>query len=82
MLLILVTKFYIDHFIPSLQFVGRLIEEGAKSPRTIRLAALHLTGLWLLNPWTLKYYMKELKLLTLYGSGELILSWFMIYCTM
>lgn len=42
-----------------------------KSPRTIRLAALHLTGLWLLNPGVIKYYMTELKILTLYGSGEL-----------
>ncbi|KAI3821527.1 hypothetical protein L1987_09095 [Smallanthus sonchifolius] len=49
-------------------FVEKLVEEGTRSPRTIRLAALHLTGLWLLNPSALKYYMKELKLLTLYGS--------------
>ncbi|GAB4834643.1 hypothetical protein Ancab_032906 [Ancistrocladus abbreviatus] len=49
-------------------FSEKVLEEGTKSPRTIRLAALHLTGLWLLNPGTMKYYMKELKLLTLYGS--------------
>ncbi|XP_022735879.1 uncharacterized protein LOC111289259 isoform X3 [Durio zibethinus] len=49
-------------------FVEKLLEEGTKSPRTIRLAALHLTGLWLSNPRTIKYYIKELKLLTLYGS--------------
>ncbi|KAA8525977.1 hypothetical protein F0562_007922 [Nyssa sinensis] len=49
-------------------FVEKILEEGTKSPRTIRLAALHLTGLWLSNPRTVKYYMKELKLLTLYGS--------------
>ncbi|KAI7987820.1 putative methyltransferase TARBP1 [Camellia lanceoleosa] len=49
-------------------FVGKILEEGTKSPRTIRLAALHLTGLWLLNPKIIKYYMQELKLLTLYGS--------------
>ncbi|KAH7851816.1 hypothetical protein Vadar_016832 [Vaccinium darrowii] len=49
-------------------FIENILEEGTKSPRTIRLAALHLTGLWLLNPKTIKYYMKELKLLTLYGS--------------
>ncbi|XVF51863.1 hypothetical protein PTKIN_Ptkin04bG0218100 [Pterospermum kingtungense] len=49
-------------------FVEKLLEEGTKSPRTIRLAALHLTGLWLSNPRTIKYYLKELKLLTLYGS--------------
>lgn len=54
-----------------LQFVEKILEEGAKSPRTIRLAALHLAGLWLAYPHTLKYYMKELKLLTLYGSGML-----------
>ncbi|XP_039022591.1 uncharacterized protein LOC120155085 isoform X1 [Hibiscus syriacus] len=49
-------------------FVEKLLEEGTKSPRTIRLAALHLTGLFLSNPTTIKYYIKELKLLTLYGS--------------
>ncbi|XP_021765778.1 uncharacterized protein LOC110730295 isoform X2 [Chenopodium quinoa] len=49
-------------------FCEKVFEEGIKSPRTIRLAALHLTGLWLLNPVVVKYYMKELKLLTLYGS--------------
>ncbi|KAL8152196.1 hypothetical protein V2J09_009956 [Rumex salicifolius] len=49
-------------------FCGKVLEEGTKSPRTIRLAALHLTGLWLSNPRTIKYYLKELKLLTLYGS--------------
>ncbi|KAB5573980.1 hypothetical protein DKX38_001174 [Salix brachista] len=49
-------------------FVENVIEEGTKSPRTIRLTALHLTGLWLSHPRTIKYYMKELKLLTLYGS--------------
>ncbi|CAL0331179.1 unnamed protein product [Lupinus luteus] len=49
-------------------FIENLLEEGTKSPRTIRLAALHLTGLWLLNPRIIKFYMKELKLLSLYGS--------------
>ncbi|ERN01057.1 hypothetical protein AMTR_s00002p00160160 [Amborella trichopoda] len=49
-------------------FVERILEEGGKSPRTVRLAALHLTGLWLMYPETIKYYMAELKLLTLYGS--------------
>ena len=58
-------------YLAFLQFCGKILEEGLKSPRTIRLAALHLTGLWLVNPRMIKYYMKELKLLTLYGSGEL-----------
>ncbi|KAL9326764.1 hypothetical protein ACSQ67_007409 [Phaseolus vulgaris] len=49
-------------------FIENLLKEGTKSPRTIRLAALHLTGLWLLNPGTIKFYLKELKLLSLYGS--------------
>ncbi|XP_058084724.1 uncharacterized protein LOC131232481 isoform X2 [Magnolia sinica] len=49
-------------------FIERILDEGLKSPRTIRLAALHLTGLWLLYPKTIKYYVKELKLLSLYGS--------------
>uniref|UniRef100_A0A1J3HNC1 tRNA (guanosine(18)-2'-O)-methyltransferase TARBP1 n=1 Tax=Noccaea caerulescens TaxID=107243 RepID=A0A1J3HNC1_NOCCA len=49
-------------------FVEKILEEGQKSPRTIRLAALHLTGLWLMYPRTIKYYIKELRLLTLYGS--------------
>ncbi|EEF37970.1 RNA binding protein, putative [Ricinus communis] len=49
-------------------FVENILVEGTKSPRTIRLAALHLTGLWLSQPRMMKYYIKELKLLTLYGS--------------
>ncbi|MCD7466610.1 hypothetical protein HAX54_003457 [Datura stramonium] len=49
-------------------FVEKILEEGTKSPRTIRLAALHLTGLWLACPTIIKFYMKELKLLTQYGS--------------
>ncbi|XP_068650315.1 uncharacterized protein [Aristolochia californica] len=49
-------------------FVEKILEEGTKSPRTIRLAALHLTGLWFLYPSTIKYYIQELKLLSLYGS--------------
>ncbi|KDP39960.1 hypothetical protein JCGZ_03491 [Jatropha curcas] len=49
-------------------FVENILEEGTKSPRTIRLTALHLTGLWLSHPRIIKYYIKELKLLTLYGS--------------
>ncbi|KAK4747416.1 hypothetical protein SAY87_014002 [Trapa incisa] len=49
-------------------FVGMILEEGTKSPRTIRLAALHLTGLWLLHPTILRFYIKELKLLSLHGS--------------
>ncbi|XP_078155872.1 tRNA/rRNA methyltransferase (SpoU) family protein [Carex rostrata] len=49
-------------------FIEKLLDEGARSPRTIRLAALHLTGLWLLYPETTKYYIRELKLLSLYGS--------------
>lgn len=52
-----------------IQFIENLLQEGTKSPRTIRLAALHLTGLWLLNPRIIKFYLKELKLLSLYGSG-------------
>jgi hypothetical protein len=52
-----------------IQFIENLIEEGTRSPRTIRLAALHLTGLWLSNPRIIKFYLKELKLLSLYGSG-------------
>ncbi|CAN0842679.1 Probable methyltransferase TARBP1 [Linum grandiflorum] len=49
-------------------FIDNLLEEGTRSPRTIRLAALHLTGLWLSHPRICMYYIKELKLLTLYGS--------------
>ncbi|OVA14952.1 tRNA/rRNA methyltransferase [Macleaya cordata] len=53
---------------PMKLFVEQILEEGTKSPRTIRLSALHLTGLWFLNPKMIKYYIKELKLLSLYGS--------------
>ncbi|KAL2903102.1 putative methyltransferase TARBP1 [Bienertia sinuspersici] len=49
-------------------FCEKVLEEGMKSPRTIRLTALHMSGLWLKNPRVVKYYMKEIKLLTLYGS--------------
>lgn len=49
-------------------FIENLLNEGSKSPRTIRLAALHLSGLWLVYPKTLRFYMEELKLLSLYGS--------------
>ncbi|XP_028956801.1 uncharacterized protein [Malus domestica] len=49
-------------------FVEKILEEGTKSPRTIRLAALHLTGLFLSYPRIIKYYVKELKLLSLHGS--------------
>ncbi|KAF6153003.1 hypothetical protein GIB67_021608 [Kingdonia uniflora] len=51
------------------EFVGKILDEGMRSPRTIRLASLHLTGSWLLYPKIIKYYIKELKLLSLYGSG-------------
>ncbi|MCL7028571.1 hypothetical protein MKW94_000347 [Papaver nudicaule] len=49
-------------------FVEQILEEGTKSPRTIRLAALHLTGMWLSNPKIIKYYIQEMKLLSLHGS--------------
>uniref|UniRef100_A0A2P2MMJ9 Uncharacterized protein LOC105141881 isoform X2 n=1 Tax=Rhizophora mucronata TaxID=61149 RepID=A0A2P2MMJ9_RHIMU len=49
-------------------FIENVLEEGTKSPRTIRLAALHLTGMWLSHPKEIKNYLKELKLLTFYGS--------------
>ncbi|KAH9305250.1 hypothetical protein KI387_009654, partial [Taxus chinensis] len=49
-------------------FLGRLIDQGIRSPRTMRLTALQLTGMWLLYPATIKFYMKELKLLTLHGG--------------
>ncbi|GAB2209324.1 hypothetical protein Droror1_Dr00026534 [Drosera rotundifolia] len=45
------------------KFSEKLIEEGTKSPRTIRLAALHLAALWQLYPWSIKHYLKELKVL-------------------
>jgi hypothetical protein len=51
------------------QFLERLLEQGVRSPRTMRLTALHLTGMWLLYPATITFYIKELKLLTLHGSG-------------
>ncbi|CAA7393157.1 unnamed protein product [Spirodela intermedia] len=49
-------------------FIEKILDEGTKSPRTMRLAALHLTGLWFSYPKTVKYYIKELTLLSLYGS--------------
>ncbi|KAL6279881.1 hypothetical protein ACE6H2_016762 [Prunus campanulata] len=52
----------------TVQFIEKILEEGTKSPRTIRLSALHLTGLCLSYPIIIKYYVKELKLLSLHGS--------------
>eukprot|EP00268_Persea_americana_P031712 TRINITY_DN3099_c0_g1_i2.p1 TRINITY_DN3099_c0_g1~~TRINITY_DN3099_c0_g1_i2.p1 ORF type:complete len:1865 (+),score=313.63 TRINITY_DN3099_c0_g1_i2:84-5678(+) len=49
-------------------FIEKILDEGLKSPRTIRLAALHLSGLFASFPKAIKYYIKELKLLSLYGS--------------
>ncbi|XP_057858897.1 uncharacterized protein LOC131067769 isoform X3 [Cryptomeria japonica] len=49
-------------------FLARLLEQGVRSPRTMRLTALQLTGMWLLYPATIRFYMKELKLLTLHGG--------------
>ncbi|XP_006650942.1 uncharacterized protein LOC102703022 isoform X1 [Oryza brachyantha] len=49
-------------------FIENLLSEGSRSPRTIRLAALHLSGVWLMYPKTLSFYMEELKQLSLYGS--------------
>lgn len=66
-LLRLLIIFFFNIFVG--QFVEKILEEGTKSPRTIRLAALHLTGLWLSYPRIIKYYVKELKLLSLHGSG-------------
>lgn len=57
------------HSTPLLQFIEKILDEGLKSPRTIRLAALHLSGLFASFPKAIKYYIKELKLLSLYGSG-------------
>lgn len=59
----------LKHSTSIVQFIENILDEGLKSPRTIRLAALHLTGLFALFPKAIKYYIKELKLLSLYGSG-------------
>ncbi|KAL2636392.1 hypothetical protein R1flu_007871 [Riccia fluitans] len=48
--------------------LNRLIDLGSRSPRTMRLTALHITGLWLSFPETATCYMKELKKLSLYGG--------------
>uniref|UniRef100_A0A1D1XU92 tRNA (guanosine(18)-2'-O)-methyltransferase TARBP1 n=2 Tax=Anthurium amnicola TaxID=1678845 RepID=A0A1D1XU92_9ARAE len=57
-----------DNHGPLKWFIEKILDEGTKSPRTIRLVALHLTGLWLSHPVTVKYYIKELILLSLHGS--------------
>ncbi|XP_002961961.2 uncharacterized protein LOC9630109 isoform X1 [Selaginella moellendorffii] len=51
--------------------LGRLIELGSRSPRTMRLTALHVSGLWLKFPETTTFYMKEIQFMCLYG-GEAI----------
>ncbi|KAH8973918.1 hypothetical protein BDL97_01G073400 [Sphagnum fallax] len=49
----------------------KFIEQGARSPRTMRLTALHITGLWLQYPTIAIFYVKQLKLLSLHG-GEAV----------
>ncbi|KAJ7549851.1 hypothetical protein O6H91_07G072000 [Diphasiastrum complanatum] len=48
--------------------IGRLMEQGLRSPRTMRLTALHLTGLWLEYPAIACLYISELKSLSLHGG--------------
>jgi tRNA guanosine-2'-O-methyltransferase len=49
----------------------KFIEQGARSPQTRRLTALHITGPWLRYPTTAIFYIKQLKLLSLHG-GEAV----------
>eukprot|EP01018_Ginkgo_biloba_P020549 Gb_02891 [translate_table: standard] len=49
-------------------FLERPFEQGVQSPQTMRLTTMHVIGLWLSYPTAIKFYMKELKLLTLYGG--------------
>lgn len=48
--------------------VHRLIELGARSPRVMRLASLHMSGLWLQHPEICCLYVPELKTLSLHGA--------------
>ncbi|KAH7425675.1 hypothetical protein KP509_11G065800 [Ceratopteris richardii] len=41
---------------------------GSRSPRTMRLTAMHVSGMWLKYPNIVQYYVKELKLLSLHGG--------------
>jgi hypothetical protein len=58
-----------------LQLLCKFIEQGARSPRTMRLTALHITGLWLQYPTIAIFYVKQLKLLSLHGGGK----WVMVF---
>jgi tRNA guanosine-2'-O-methyltransferase len=49
----------------------KFIEQGAQSPRTMRLTALHITGLWLQYPTTAIFYVEQLKSLPLH-RGEAV----------
>ncbi|KAG6543303.1 hypothetical protein Mapa_015217 [Marchantia paleacea] len=60
-----------EEYGPLKWLLNRLIDQGSRSPRTMRLTALHITGLWLLFPETTTFYMQELKKFSLYG-GEAV----------
>ncbi|MCO5564235.1 hypothetical protein L7F22_017893 [Adiantum nelumboides] len=48
--------------------LGKLLDQGSKSPRTMRLTAMHVAGMWLKFPAVTEYYIEELKLLSLHGG--------------
>ncbi|KAI5079464.1 hypothetical protein GOP47_0004943 [Adiantum capillus-veneris] len=51
--------------------LGNLLDQGSRSPRTMRLTSMHVAGMWLRFPAITQYYIEELKLLSLHG-GESI----------
>ncbi|CAM6117416.1 unnamed protein product [Calypogeia fissa] len=57
-----------DEHGPLKWLLNRLIDLGSRSPRTMRLTALHITGLWLMFPGTTIFYMPEIKKLALHGG--------------
>jgi hypothetical protein len=51
------------------QLLLKLLDQGSRSPRTMRLTAMHVAGLWLKFPAVTKYYIEELYLLSIHGGG-------------
>ena len=52
-----------------LKLLLKLRDQGSRSPRRMRLTAMHVAGLWLKFPAITKYYIEELYLVSIHGGG-------------
>ena len=52
-----------------LKLLLKLRDQGSRSPRRMRLTAMHVAGLWLKFPSITKYYIEELYLVSIHGGG-------------